>query len=397
MKLNPEFRTWRGRLMNEGALQLWHGVLFRQRSDGTLESINPHVQEWTGLEPRLALSAIHPADRGKAELDCAKFRLRHARTWQITWVEQRRRTIPGGYEGYWENVTERVHLTQELAQTHWKATFGMATQRLVHDFNNLMTGILSLSDAYLLRMNADNPAREGLQLINQNARQAADIVQHIGALFRDTAGRHSHENLAYLVVAAADVLRRVLPKYSTLKVNCTHETIPVYVDAVELRKVIVALGLALTPPINVEAGLGENRAYLTIRGTAAMASPVQLMVEAFAERNNARFETEKNCYKIGFPVSDYAEAERQQHSILLISDHDNSGAFRITELLRRNGYEVVIGQEHLLQSGDYRFDAAAAPQEASGSLLRPADILFKMEVGEKEMLTMVGDFFARRR
>src|SRR6185503_9282149 len=130
-------RPCRGSSMSESALQLWHGVLFRQRPDDTFEAISPHVQQWTGLAPECSLNAIHPADRAKTDADRSTFRLRHARTWQITWVEQRRRALPaGGYEGYWEDVTERARLGQELAQAHWRATLGTTTQRLVHDFNN---------------------------------------------------------------------------------------------------------------------------------------------------------------------------------------------------------------------------------------------------------------------
>ena len=381
--------------MNEGALQLWNGVLFRQRADLTFESISPHVQQWTGLDPQLSLQAIHPADHAKAKIDHAAFRLRHARTWQVTWVEQRRRAVPGGYEGYWENVTPRIHLSQDLAQTHWKATLGAATQRLVHDFNNLLTGILSLSDAYLLRLQGENPAREGLQLINQNARQAADIVHQIGGLFRDKPGRRSYENLAHVAAGAADMLRRVLPKYSTLKLDCKQETVPVYVDPIDLRQVVVSLGLALTPPINLEVGLDGGRAYLTITGVASAASAAELMAEAFAERNEAHFKAQNNSYTLDLRVTDYTDAERQQRSILLISDA-NDDAFRIADLLRRNGHEAVIGLEELLRLGDYRFDAVAALQETSGSLSRSPDVVFRKGMSEDEMLAAVSAFFSER-
>jgi len=381
--------------MNEDALQLWHGVLFRQRPDLTFESITPHVQEWTGLEPHLSVQAVHPSDRAKAEQDRATFRLRHARTGRITWVEQRRRAVSGGYEGYWENVSERIHISQDLAQTHWKATLGTATQRLVHDFNNLLTGILSLSDAYLLRLTADNPAREGVQLINQNARQAADIVHHIGGLLRDVPGRRSHENLARLTAVAADMLHRILPKYSVLKVDCKQDTIPVYVDPIELRQVVVSLGLALTPPIQMEAALGQQRAYLAISGTEAAESTARLMAEQIANRNDARFTAENNSFKLDFPITDYNEAQRQQRSILLISE-DSDEAFRIADLLRRNNYEAVIGREDLFHSADYRFDATAALRETSSSLSRPADVVFTRGMSDKDMLTAASDFFAQR-
>lgn len=392
--------------MHEDALQLWDGVLFRQRPDLTFESITPQVQEWTGIDPQRSLDAIHPSDRPKAELDRATFRLRHVRTGRITWVEQRRRPVSGGYEGYWENITDRVHLKQNLAHAHWKATLGTATQRLIHDFNNLMTGILSLSDAYLLRLSADNPAREGLQLINQNARQAADIVHQISGLFRDVPGRRSHENLAYLAGAAAEMLRRVLPKYSTLKLDCKSETIPIYVDPVELRRAIVSLGLSLTPPIHLETDLDQERAYLAIthgssRREEALTSmtptpsPALSMAETFAERNDARFTADSNAFKLEFPVADYTEVERRQRSVLLIAD-DSDDAFRIAELLRRNHYEVVIGSEDLFRSADYRFDATAALQETNSSLSRPPDVVFTKGMSDKEILATLSEFLAQR-
>jgi hypothetical protein len=296
--------------MNESALQLWHGVLFRQRSDLAFESISAHVEEWTGLEPKRALEAVHPADRTKVEEAQTRFRLQHAHTSRITWVEQRRRAIAGGYEGYWEDVTERIELARELAQSQWKAILGTATQRLVHDFNNLLTGVLSVSDAYLLRLKEENPAREGLQVINQNARQAADIVQQIGALFRETPGRQSYQNLCDIAKAAADILGRVLPKYSVVNVDLKTDSAAVYVDATELKQVIVSLALALQPPINIEVHLEHKEALLKISGAKAEHSGAVLVAEAFAEKNAVNFAAGRNGYTLRFPEADFSEADK---------------------------------------------------------------------------------------
>jgi len=378
--------------MSESALQLWHGVLFRQQADLTFESISPHVAEWTGLEAPRALEAVHPADRAKIDAERATFRLRHAHTWRITWVEQRRRQTTTGYEGYWENITERIHLDQELAQAHWKDTLGTATRRLVHDFNNLLTGVLSLSDAYLLKVRADNPAREGLQLINQSARQAADIVQAIGGMFREAPGRRAYENLAQLAAGATDMLRRVIEKHSPVKLEARQESIPVYVDAAELKQVIVSLGLTLTPPINLEAGLDKKEASLRISGVASERSQAVPAAEAFARRNDAMFVAEDNGYSFHFPEADFSEADRQARSILLVSA-DSDQAFQVAELLRRNSYEVVIGGKDLLRSPDYRFDAIVELLEGGDSLLSDADVIFRRGMSEKEMLTALSAVF----
>jgi signal transduction histidine kinase len=294
--------------MNESALQLWHGVLFRQRPDLTFEWISPRVEEWTGVEPHRALEAIFPADREKAGRDEATFRLQHARTGQIRWVEQRRRAIAGGYEGYWEDITERVALTQELAQAQWTAVLGTATQRLTHDFNNLLTGIFSLSDAYLQRLQTDDPAREGLQIIRQNARQAADIVQQIAGLVPETAGKRSHQDLGEIAKAAADMLRRVLPRHSSVTVELKEQPAPIYVDAAELKQVMVLLGLGLQPPIHMEVRLQEKEAFLKITGTAVENARALLVAEAFAERHGATVSENGHGYILRFQETDFSEA-----------------------------------------------------------------------------------------
>jgi len=266
-----------------------------------------------------------------------------------------------------------------------------------------------LSDAYLLRVAADNPAREGLQLINQNARQAADIVQQIAQLFRETPGQRSHQNLGTLAAAAADMLRRVLPKHSVVKLDVRQEAIAVYIDSAELKQVIVLLGLTLASPINLEVALQQKEAQVRISGMDAEPSRAVLVAEAFAERNNARFSAEKNRYLLRFPEADFLEAERQSRSILLLRKDDDA-AFALAELLRRNSYEVVIGDQDLLRSSDYRFDAVwvrgetvslSIPklrrivelQEGSGSLLEHSDVVFPVGIAKEEMLAKLRDAF----
>jgi hypothetical protein len=120
-----------------------------------------------------------------------------------------------------------------------------------------------------------------------------------------------------------------------------------------------------------------------------------LMAEALAERHGARFTAEKCGFRLEFPITDFNEAERQQRSLLLISA-DSEDAFRIAELLRRNGHEVVVGPEELVRSADYRFDAAVALQEITGSLSRPADVVFRSDMNDQEVLAAVSAFFAPR-
>ncbi len=132
-----------------------------------------------------------------------------------------------------------------LLQGCWNETLGVATTRLLHDFNNFLTGILSLSDAYLSDLKPDHPLREGLVLMNQNAREAAQIVQSIGRLYREVSGPPSYQNINELVGAITALLQKVLPRHMSAVADGASASLPVYVDPVEFRKMVLTTALLL--------------------------------------------------------------------------------------------------------------------------------------------------------
>lgn len=340
--------------MNDSVLQLWQGVLFRQRPDSTLEWIGSRIQQWTGLEPHRTLEALHPADRAKLTEENAVLRLRHTRTGRITWVQQRRQ----GFEGYWEDITEHVSLKHQIAQAHWKATLGAATNKLVHDFNNLLTGVLSLSDAYLLKIEPDNPAHEGFTLLNRQARQAADIVQQIARLFREIPGKPSYHNLCELAVSIADMLQYIVPRHTSVQVQSAGDCIPVYVDAVALKQVVVSLVIAAAPA-TIVLGTGlPARLHLSLPALD-QGSPALTYAQRFAERSDAEFVASKSGFTFSFRLAEFSDAEAARPLSILLIGRENKALFKVADLFRHHSYEVVVGGDDfmdLLRSPDYRFD-----------------------------------------
>jgi C4-dicarboxylate-specific signal transduction histidine kinase len=205
-------------------------------------------------------------------------------------------------------------LTQELADAQWNAILGTVAIRLTHDFNNLLTGILSLSDAYMFRLPADNPAREGFQVIARNARQAAEIVQQLGALSRETPGQRSYQNLGDVVSQIAGMLGKVLPKHSAINVELKQASVPVYVDAPQLKQIIASLVLALQPPIHLTVALERNEALLKISGTAVENPRAAIIAETLAERNGANFVARENGYLLRLPEATFSELDTKAKS-----------------------------------------------------------------------------------
>lgn len=106
------------------------------------------------------------------------------------------------------DVTESVLIEQHLAQREKLAAMGQMMTGAAHELNNPLTAILGVSD--LLREHAtDDATRRRADLILQQARRAANIVQNLLAFSRPAA-------LGNAKVGVAEIVERVLLAQRTL-------------------------------------------------------------------------------------------------------------------------------------------------------------------------------------
>lgn len=240
-----------------------------------------------------------------------------------------------------DNQESGLGQTQELLlQSCWNETLGICTMRLVHDFNNLLTGILSLSDAFVAQVEPGDPLHEGLILMNENARQAAQIVDQISRLYREQTGSASYQNLNELVPAIAALLQKIVPRHTSVKSECGSESLPVYVDAVGFRKVVIAIALLLVEAAphtghillktfasgdsisleisanELQANSGALRSFFEKHDgfTVTRGALVYALAQDFARRNRTgltrRLENRRATVSLSLPKSDFTELER---------------------------------------------------------------------------------------
>jgi signal transduction histidine kinase len=112
---------------------------------------------------------------------------------------------------------------------------------VVHDFNNALTGILSLSEYFLMQMDAQHPFHEGLTLVKQNTHKAAQLAHRLLRLHHDKPGSREYRDLSKVASDLEDILRRTIPKRIEVTCHWLATPLPVEVDAVELQQVIVYL------------------------------------------------------------------------------------------------------------------------------------------------------------
>jgi signal transduction histidine kinase len=73
------------------------------------------------------------------------------------------------------DLTRERHLEQQLQRSGRLELVGPLTSGVVHDFNNLLTGILSLTDLAREDLPTDHAAQEKLRGVTEAAEQAANL------------------------------------------------------------------------------------------------------------------------------------------------------------------------------------------------------------------------------
>jgi PAS domain S-box-containing protein len=275
----------------------WPGVIFSQRSDLSFRFVSPKIEELTGIpvaewqaKPQLFWDAVHEGDveelrrqfkhaRETRQPVTCTYRVRHAQSGRVAYVLEHRQAnvsrsgLLMGYEGVWLDVTRQTIAEKRLSSAAWKESLSVLTMGLAHDFSNVMAGIHALTETFLDQVGAQHEFNEGLTLIKSNARQASQLVHRIINLHQGKPGESSYYNLNELATDLADLVRKILPRRMEFAVELSPEQLPVYLDPIELRQVVINLvlnsvdampqggklvmrtaGLALLPPMGLHQG-----------------------------------------------------------------------------------------------------------------------------------------------
>ena len=245
----------------------WPGVIFSQRADFTFRFVSPGIVELTGIamedwkgKPHLFWQLVHEGDtedlrqqikhaRQSNEAITSTFRVRHTQTGRISYVLEHRQAILSrsglvlGYEGVWLDVTRQTIAEKRLSSAAWKEALSVLTMGLAHDFSNVMAGIHALSETFLEQVGPRHGFSEGLSLIKSNSQQASQLVHRIINLHQGKTGESYYHNLNELTSDAADLVRKILPRRMQFAVELASDALPVHLDAIELRQVIINLVL----------------------------------------------------------------------------------------------------------------------------------------------------------
>jgi signal transduction histidine kinase len=239
------------------------GAHFKQDSAHCFTLINSALEELLGSdlvrelgEGTEWLDWVHPGDRNEvlANLKRCKgvnlptscrFRLLLPNGDRVLHLMELRIPVRGidgslnGYEGLWLDLTREELAQQQLQHSAWKDSLAQISGSLSHDFNNLLAGLVSLSELLIMDLEETDSNYEIATLIKTTTNQAKDLSGRIISLNREERGRPDLQSLSQLVREQLDLLRIVLPKDATLDVAIPRVEFPVRVDVVSMRRILV--------------------------------------------------------------------------------------------------------------------------------------------------------------
>lgn len=268
LALNSSFqRLIRTEAQLENLSHRWPGIIFSQRPDFSFVFVSPKIEELTGVPARewrrnskYFWQVVHEADveplmaklrggnRSPADMT-STYRIRHIQTGRVSYLWEHRQPVRSsnglllGYEGIWLDITRQTIAERRLLNMSWRENLGTLTMGLAHDFCNIMTGIVSLSETYEAELDVTSSLRQGLNLIRSTASQASQLAHRIRALHQGSPGEKNYHDLNEIVTSMAEVLQKVLPRRIRVQTELEPGQLPVYLDMVELQQVIINLAL----------------------------------------------------------------------------------------------------------------------------------------------------------
>jgi len=267
---------------------------------------------------------------------------------------------------------------------------------LVHDFANILTGIIGVSDTLLSEPPLDEAARNGMSLIRETALRGSQLAQSMRQLQQAAPGEASYCELNQLVSDMAALLQKVLPRRIRVKIELATGQLPLYVDAVLLQQTIINLVLSaadampdggeltfvtarhehVPEPVKFQGkGPHARQICLSFRNTGRWAERISpgsgfgffagasgrfsglgmRSARRFAETQNAGFSIESDGGKettvhLWFPEAGFDEESVQKpagrgRQTLLLAGPPGRGLETTAKLLQEAGYYVVCARD----------------------------------------------------
>lgn len=142
-----------------------------------------------------------------------------------------------------QDITERIHIENQLQQAQKMEAVGQIAAGVAHDFNNLLAVIQGHAELQMSDGHQDQSLRESLQAISQAANRAASLTRQLLAFSRKQMLQPQALDLAGVLNNLGNMLRPIVGEEIQLQIHCAENLPPVLVDPTNLEQVVINLAV----------------------------------------------------------------------------------------------------------------------------------------------------------
>jgi PAS domain S-box-containing protein len=153
-------------------------------------------------------------------------------------------------DGHWvrtwgitRDVTERVHLEEQLRNAQQLEAIGRLAGGVAHDFNNILSVIMGHGELLLAASAGDERARNGLEQIRRAADRAASLTQQLLAFSRKQVLQPKVLDMNEAVADVQKMLSRVIGEDIELIASLHPSLLAVKVDPGQMEQVLMNLAV----------------------------------------------------------------------------------------------------------------------------------------------------------
>ncbi len=145
--------------------------------------------------------------------------------------------------GITRDVTERMHLEEQLRNAHHLEAIGRLAGGVAHDFNNILSIIMGHGELLLRTAREDERLRTGLEQIQRAADRAASLTQQLLAFSRKQVLQPKVLDLNEAVADVQKMLARVIGEDIGLEARLHPSLMPVKADPSQMEQVLMNLAI----------------------------------------------------------------------------------------------------------------------------------------------------------
>ncbi|HEV2398469.1 MAG TPA: PAS domain S-box protein [Candidatus Sulfotelmatobacter sp.] len=153
-------------------------------------------------------------------------------------------------DGHWvrtwgitRDVTERIHLEEQLRNAQQLEAIGRLAGGIAHDFNNILSIIMGHGELLLATAKLDEDGRNGVEQIKRAADRAAQLTQQLLAFSRKQVLQPRVLDLNETVAALQKMLTRVIGEDIELIANLSPSLMTVRADPGQVEQVLMNLAV----------------------------------------------------------------------------------------------------------------------------------------------------------